>query len=244
MEKMSEEDFASPEAADNIKEDDEGPSHASLAIAAASEDNEEDDTLYEAASSKPEAPPSKRRPADENALGILREEAERELSQRRAPPSEPMETQADLGIEEISKRRTPSRALRARMAHRGESSLTRDIADTTAAATVASRAEVVSEGDYQAARRDLLPDIDEINSTLKSTKNRSGGGAQDLVAQRRGFRSGFLLMAIAAIALIFVYAQAPAIARALPGSEGTLISYVEVANAARDWIDNMIGRSG
>ncbi len=50
-------------------------------------------------------------------------------------------------------------------------------------------------------------------------------------------------MAILAIVLIIAYAQAPAIARAIPGSEGALIPYVDGANAVRDWIDNLMRKT-
>jgi len=48
--------------------------------------------------------------------------------------------------------------------------------------------------------------------------------------------TGFLLMMLITVALIVGYAQAPAIARTFPGAEGALISYVDRANAVRDWI--------
>ena len=50
-------------------------------------------------------------------------------------------------------------------------------------------------------------------------------------------------MAILAIVLIIAYAQAPAIARAVPGAENALIPYVDAANAVRDWIDTLLGAS-
>ena len=49
-------------------------------------------------------------------------------------------------------------------------------------------------------------------------------------------------MIFVAAALILTYAQAPAIARAVPASEPALLSYVDTANGLRDWIDGMIGR--
>ena len=52
----------------------------------------------------------------------------------------------------------------------------------------------------------------------------------------------FLLMLFLAVAVIFVYSQAPAIARALPESEPTLIAFVDWANGLRDQIDVLIGK--
>lgn len=220
---------------------DEGPSHAALAMEAASEDDDEEDDFFDPPAAAP-PPPQQRRPADAAALDILKEEAEREMSQRRAPPSEPMETQTDMGLDEIRNRKTPSRALRARMAHLKET----EPADThdrprSDPRHVASQAEVISQPDQEGPRRDLLPDIDEINSTLKSTKKRGQPGREDTAQHQKGFRRGFLTMTILAIVLILVYAQAPAIARAIPGSDAALIPYVDGANVIRDWIDELIG---
>ena len=221
---------------------DEGPSHAALAMEAAAEDDEDDDDFFDPPAAAAPPPPQQRRPADAAALDILKEEAERELSQRRAPPSEPMETQTDMGLDEIRNRRTPSRALRARMAHLKET----EPAETpdrprSDPRHVASQAEVISQPDEQGPRRDLLPDIDEINSTLKSTRKRGQSNPEEAAKQQKGFRRGFLTMTLLAILLIVVYAQAPAIARAIPGSDAALIPYVDGANVLRDWIDGLIG---
>ncbi len=239
---LSEEALEADEATED-EADDTGPSHAALAIAAASEDSEEEDDFFDTpAAAPPSAAPQQRRPADAAALDILKEEAERELSQRRAPPSEPMETQTDMGLDEIRSRKTPSRALRARMAHLKESEPA-EAPDRTRSEPrhPASQAEVISEPDQQGPRRDLLPDIDEINSTLKSTNARKKPSAEETAQHQKGFRRGFLSMTLLAIVLILAYAQAPAIARAVPGSEGALIPYVDGANVVRDWIDGMIG---
>ena len=226
-------------------EDGDGPSHAAMAIAAASEDGEDDDAVYDPPPAPVAAPPTpepqKRRPADAADLDILKEEAQREMSQRRAPPSEPIETQTDLGLDEIRNRKSPSRALRARMAHLQESEQPED--PDRLSREPGSRADVVTDADYQAPRRDLLPDIDEINSTLNATRKRKSQSAEGLARQQKGFRLGFLTMAILAIVLIIAYAQAPAIARAVPGAENALIPYVDAANAVRDWIDTLLGAS-
>lgn len=234
------EDFAAPPPATGFGPESEAaePSLAARAIAAASEEPEEQPAgIAEPEPETAEAEPAPggtrfkpRRPADEAALNVLREEAEREISRRRAPPSEPIETQTDLGLDEVRNRATPSRALRARMAH-----LRPDEDDDHPT----SRAEAVSEADYRAPRRDLLPDIDEINSTLKPTRRRAEAGASP--RQRSGFRAGFTLMVLVAVALILTYARAPAIARALPSAETAILTYVDGANRFRDWIDSLLG---
>ncbi len=208
------------------------------------DDDPDDDTDVMPIAPSPGTP---RRPADMAALDILREEAERELSQRRAPPSDSLETQTDLGLDDIRNRRTPSRALRARMAHLGEEIPEEDTPEEEFRTEVSDRmtrlAEPSSEPDddddgYEEPRRDLLPDIEEINSTLRKPYADAGGAD---ARQRSGFRAGFLLMVLLAGAAIFAYAQAPAIARALPETESSLISYVDWANGLRDQVDDLIG---
>lgn len=211
---------------------------------AESEASDDDDEVTPA----PAAAGRPRRPADAAALDILREEAERELSQRRAPDSGSLEMQTDLGLGDIRRRRTPSRALRARMAHLGEEAPD-DFEDETLPeepkpdpnktrlAQVSDRTSEDDDDAYEEPKRDLLPDIDEINSTLRKPVGHPG----DIEAARRsGFRIAFLLMVFLTAAAIFAYAQAPAIARALPNSEAAIISYVDWANGIRDWIDSLI----
>lgn len=200
------------------------------------EDTETSESTSLAAAAAP------RRPADAAALDILREEAERELSQRRAPPSESLETQADLGLETIRNRRTPSRALRARMAHMGETPPDIEADDERVpSAQDTNKSRLVSHPDtddaYEEPRRDLLPDIEEINSTLKTAP---AGHPDPEASKRSGFRIGFLLVLFLVGAAIFAYAQAPAIARALPDTEGAMITYVDQVNGLRDWIDGLL----
>ena len=165
-----------------------------------------------------------RRPSDAADIDLLREEAERELTQRRAPPSEALESQTDLGLEDLTNRKSPSRALRARMARSSGSENTfEDTAPTT-------------EADYQAPQRDLLPDIDEINSTL----NQNDGSAATQAAGRSGFRLGFGMILLLCVVAILAYAFAPQIANAVPGSEGLLLRFVDLANQLRDWIDGLL----
>ncbi|MGR3511313.1 MAG: zinc-ribbon domain-containing protein [Paracoccaceae bacterium] len=231
-----------PEA-DSETEDDASDNSAEPDDATETDDPETDDDPADDLAGAGIAAATRRRPADAAALDILREEAERELSQRRALPSEGLETQADLGLGDIRNRRTPSRALRARMAHMGEEypedAVRDDDFEVSPAPVSAPRSTPQDDDGYEEPRRDLLPDIDEINSTLK-TSPRSSEHVEG--AKRSGFRFGFLIMLFLTIAAIFAYAQAPAIARALPQTEPTLISYVDWANGLRDWLNGLLGR--
>jgi predicted Zn finger-like uncharacterized protein len=162
------------------------------------------------------APVAEPRKPDESVLSVLREEAQREIAKRREDAGA-IESQPDLGLSEPPQRRTgPTET---------------DIA--TGAAVAAS------------ARRDLLPDIDEINSTLRPHGERgaaegaeAGGSVEG--ERRRGFRTGFGLMLLLAAVLIGLYVAAGSLAAAVPALEPMLIAYVEAANALRAWIDGLL----
>ena len=228
-----------PETPETEREDAGEPSTAARAIAAAAEEADDDSSEADpfAAAAAAGAALNRRKPVDDDALSILREEAEREMSQRRAPPTTPLETQTDMPLDEVRGRNTPSRALRARMARSD---------DEEAAAKGKKekkqdpRVRTADEG-YEAPRRDLLPDIDEINSSLKSRKGRTEAEPETAAEKRKGFRIGFLLMILIAVLMIFAYAWAPAIAGMAPALENPLLVYVDWANGVRDWIDGLLG---
>lgn len=204
------------------------------------------------------APKPKQRPAASNeALDILRQEASEEIEKRRAPPSIPIETQTDMGPDVLSQR-TPSRALRARMAQleeqeerekpekmggrwRNRFGKGKTVEETAAEGNEFAEEKKEDDG-YQEPRRDLLPDIEEINSTLASTKTRDEPAPEVIAEQQRSFRQGFVIPVAAAAILIVAYAYAPAIAQRVPATEGALLQYVEAANGARDKIDSLLGR--
>lgn len=97
------------------------------------------------------------------------------------------------------------------------------------------------------SRRDLLPDIEEINSTLRATENRSAGGAGgtdiDTVEarprRRAGTRLGFAIAVLIFAALIGVYVNAPRIADAVPQIGPALQGYVAQVDRLRGWIDEV-----
>ena len=227
-------------AADAEEDDDPERTRPVAEIVAEAAAGDDEDTDEDGDLPMPGAMGRQRRPADAAALDLLREEAERELSQRRSAQTENLETQADLGLDDLRGRGTPSRALRARMAHLGEEDALDEIEEVVPERVPTAPTPRVSEPqpeeEYEPPQRDLLPDIDEINSTLKSTRGRKAEAGDT----RGGFRSGFFLMLLIAAGLIVTYAQAPAIARAMPGIEDQLISYVDMANKFRDWLAGLI----
>ncbi|NNF70859.1 MAG: hypothetical protein HKN02_01540 [Rhodobacteraceae bacterium] len=169
---------------------------------------------------EPGPPPREvpRREIDPKVREILREEAERELAARQA---ETLETQPDLGLGEPEEPVDGAALRTARL--RGREGQT-----------------PVAESEE---RRSMLPDIDEINSTLTATKDRADdmsdmAGVTETRVRRTGFRFGFAAMLVVTTILILIYLFAPQIAAAVPPLEGALATYVDWANAMRLGIDN------
>jgi len=145
--------------------------------------------------------------------------------------ADPMESQVDLGLED-----PPSQSLQEqrnieaarRMARLKGTEDTENIAAATAAAAAASRKE-------------LLPDIEEINSTLRSSADRGEvvDPTPDEVVQtkKRGFRFGFFSILIILAILFAIYVFADQISAMIPSLEGLLNSYVETVDNLRLWLD-------
>ncbi|MBY5933831.1 zinc-ribbon domain-containing protein [Tateyamaria omphalii] len=182
------------------------------------------------------APEPKRRELDPEVADILREEAEIE-SQARASEAEALESQPELGLSnaetDADRRAREARERMARM--RGEDPTPEQVSE--AAATAAAIG----------SRRDLLPDIEEINSTLRSTGDRQSPPAAEMAPDpaemeqaRSGFRRGFMLMILLAVVLLLIYVFAPDIAQAVPGVDPFLSSYVAQVDGARLWLDGQV----
>lgn len=181
----------------------------------------------------PAAP--QRRELDASVADILRQEAELES---RARESESLESQPELGFQDgESEAERRSREARERMAlMRGETPAPPASGVSEAAATAAALG----------SRRDLLPDIEEINSTLRSSSDRqAGAGADTGTAQtasaakpsRSGFRRGFTLMILLGLILAAIYVFAPQIAQSVPQADPYLSGYVARVDTARAWLD-------
>ena len=158
---------------------------------------------------------------DDSVLAILREEAEREAQARRAEVAKPLETQTDLGIEAA----IPA---------------TRRPAETVV--PVAAAAEVESD-DKLAYRCDRLPDVEEINSSLRPADAAQDGAADGVPVAAEGrssFRSGFLMVVTVAILGSAIYGSADAIASAVPALAAPLKAYVGFIDSLRLHLDGLM----
>jgi predicted Zn finger-like uncharacterized protein len=165
------------------------------------------------------------RQIDEAVLAVLREEAEREMIARRLDAQAAVETQADLGIDDVGLSLPPTAASARHIALlKGEDP------------------DAEPEVKRELSRREMLPDIEEINSSLRPGDVAVGddGETFEIVqrpAPRSGFRSGFVLMLVLAIAVVALYVMAPRIAEQIPGAKPALDSYVAAVDTARVWLD-------
>jgi hypothetical protein len=180
----------------------------------AAEELAEQPTKAEAASPAP-----KQQVLDDGVASILREEAEREARVRTSnAPAGGLETQPDLGLGQSASVQTHERV-----------------------AQINSPADE-EENSHGVGRRGLLPDIEEINSTLEveSGKGDVAGSASPEKARQNGFRRGvtaaFVLFAV--MALLYVFAAK--IADAIPATAGMLSAYVDWINSLRESIDSMM----
>ncbi|EDM33547.1 MJ0042 family finger-like domain protein [Roseovarius sp. TM1035] len=204
------------------------------------EDDEYDDDLLDEDFAEPEPAPARpaRRGIDPGVADILRQEAERERQVRSAPGG--IEMQPDLGLTEpelTEDERT--RQARARMERlRGTSG--------PSAPTAPEMPDAHASID-PSSRRNLLPDIEEINSSLTSTGDRADPAQSpmpediELPVGRGGFRSGFRLAIITFGLAALVYALAPRLAASIPAAEAPLTQYVSAVNMARVWLDQLVG---
>jgi predicted Zn finger-like uncharacterized protein len=170
---------------------------------------------------------------DSGISDILREEAERETQLRAAESTETLESQPNLGLDDLSADGPDQRAQQARerMARmRGEPAQ-----DPGGAAEVGSR-------------RELLPNIEEINSTLRAsedaTSNNTALGpvyAEEPQKRRSGFSRGFALVVVVGVIMAVIYVNAPKISGSVPQAEPLISSYVMRVDQARVWLDARLG---
>ena len=223
--------------------------------------------LEPAPQTAPEPQPRRRprRELDPSVAEVLREEAERE-ARRRASEAGSLETQAELGLTDPA---TPDDERRTREAPEptgpvrgGDEDDTESFSfaeeppatpDPEPAPDPAPRAAPAPETGAAAAaassRRELLPDIEEINQTLRASSERrsmetpQGRAAfeEEDAAESRGFGRGFRMVIALAVVAVALYLLAPTIAEFVPGSTPLLDAYVGQVDTARLWLDDQVG---
>ena len=227
--------------------------------------------------------PPARRGLDTSVADLLREEAEREARARAAERAHGLESQPDLGLDYTSAApfsgATPqdldaqrrSEEARQRMARlRGTEGAEPQVsapasppAAQPAAPQAATPARKTSAEDDRIAaaaaaavaesRRGLLPDIEEINSSLRSTSDRRPARADDhdtpgqtaemrenAASPKRSFSRGFSVTLLVAMVFLALYVFAPTMAEMVPASTPLLEGYVGAVDDLRVMLDNQI----
>ncbi len=181
------------------------------------------------------------RQLDPSVAEVLREEAELETSARASDQQGGLETQQELGLDaQDSAAQQRSEEARSRMARlRGDDVAEPAIKDET------EEIDIDSTLDDQASRRNLLPDIDEINSSLgPENAGEPSVAISDqpvpVAARKSGFRTGFRLAVILALIGLLVYIFAPQLAEAVPALSEPLMQYQNMVDGWRSGLDGVI----
>lgn len=173
--------------------------------------------------------PQRRRPLDENIQAVLREEAEREKRAREAEG--PVQIQPELGVPAPPPKPVP-------------------VPPPAAAPEVDDDEDDLDEPHQpqRGSRRDLLPDIEQINSTLRA------GGQADFPAPppesdmdavrhekgRRGFRRGFSYAVVILVVILVLYKMGPELSQRYPALAGPLNALHAAIDQYRAWLDRKV----
>ena len=182
-----------------------------------------------AAAAEPAAPqaaalvPS--RALDDSVLAVLKEEAAREVAARKAEAGPAIETQTEMG-------------------------LAPEATGLAAAAKRLARLQGTPEPEpavVPKTRREMLPAIEEINSTLRATHDRrsdDNDAVVDTMAEARpskaGFGRGFTTLLVLAVLAVALYLAAPLIGAKVPALAVAARDYVAMVDAGRVWLDTEI----
>lgn len=177
---------------------------------------------------------------DPSVAEVLREEAELEKRRREA---EALESQPDLGLEE------PDEDEQARRARQSRERMAKMRGEPAAPSAQAAAGAAAMAAAQTGSRKDLLPDVEEINQTLRSsaeprtrTRAPEEAAAKDLrPAKRSGsFGRGFFLVLLLVAAAVALYVFAPQISEAVPQAAPFLDTYVAQVNTGRAWLDTQV----
>lgn len=190
---------------------------------------------------QPEPRPAPEEPArrslDPDVASVLREEASRERQARQADARGGLESQPDLGLESAGdggdKRSDQARTRMDRL--KGATTPREEPADEVE----------VDPG----SRSGLLPDINEVNSSIATTaeneeQDRSARDGTRTAASpdtAGSFGRGMRMAVALAVIGTAIYMFAPQIAGMVPATAGPLSAYVEFVNQGRVMVNEQIG---
>ena len=181
----------------------------------------------------PPAPEAPARPAaasrslDESVMAVLREEAEREARARETErPS--LEVQEEFPLSAPAAPPAAAAAVRRIVVRAPE-----------------PEPDEVEAAERPGKGRELLPDIEEINSTLSPAHDPSHGAAYATAEPRRsgGFRRGFMFALLLGMLALTAYVTAPRIVQRFPAAEPTMTAYVGQVDVLRLKLDGLMQRA-
>ncbi|MEX0278911.1 MAG: zinc-ribbon domain-containing protein [Ruegeria sp.] len=148
---------------------------------------------------------------DPAVASILQEEAAREAELRAQEGTTSLESQPDLALDQPPEKKVEPK---------------RPAATATAS---------------DAGQKDALPDVETINTGLKSDDSASADESAEAPRKSGGFLRGFALILIIGVVLLLVYSNATQISEAVPQADPVLKSYVSFVDQARLWLEAQTG---
>jgi predicted Zn finger-like uncharacterized protein len=210
-----------------------------------------EEALYEPPPAKPITRPATReatlprRSVDESVMNILREEAARETSARVIEGSG-LETQTEMGLQNVPSPLPSDTSIASAAAQRVSRLRGQPMEDLSApvAEYEQSKSHLKSE---------LLPEIDEINSSLRASSERRSTepdmvdpGLVDMDEEKvrpSGFRSGFALILVLAAVLVAIYIMADTLSEQIPSMAAALKSYSAMVDQLRIYVDVLLQKA-
>jgi len=101
------------------------------------------------------------------------------------------------------------------------------------------RKSPVTETAEDAGQKDELPDVDAINSSLRSEDLKTE--ADEPARKSGGFMRGFALILIVGVVMFLIYSNAQQISEAVPQADPVLNSFVSLVDQARIWLETQAG---
>ncbi len=182
---------------------------------------------------------------DPEMAELFREEREFAARQRGA---ESLETQPDLGLsppeeDEQARRARESRERMARIKGEDLAEAPRRPDPEPEPRQSDTELQAAAAAAAAASRKDLLPDVEEINQTLRSTSEPrvvDRGSEEPAQAKRSGFARGFLLMIVLAAIAFAIYLNVPQISKQVPAAAPYLDAYADAVDKGRLWLDDKV----
>ena len=171
-----------------------------------------------------------RRELDPKVAEILRQEAEREAQLRAEEETVGLESQPDLGLDDSET----------------DAEVSEEDTEKPAVAIVPKPVETAPTPDRaeDGPRRDLLPDVEEINSSLRKGDDPSAEiGQYDDDEERQGgsFTRGFAVGIAMVGACALAYLNADRVVETVPQLDPAMTAYVGAVDQARVSFDSMLG---